>query len=312
MFGHIWLLLVLWMTHGILGKCLAEALKAIEGMDGVKFQASVLTICSDSGQMCVTLGIRYYRYGRGSKPYHPWSIRKHMQKCQVVLGHSSIHSQEARIKPLICTVTHSFQTAGLQWNDPYPFFEPYLWVGELTTVEGGQGRHINQGLQSYDASKPYLSFLDAGEEPEYSAINGQGWRSLPPTSSEYVQSDGCFVESWQPASRAQARIWMNLSHHVHNLIQSRYSMCCFSFSPKFFREDFASSLDMGLVETCWNQLKPGGGAQPGPKQRRQLATAGCSCWIWMPCAHSSNDPIVLDQFLRCAITTINIPLISII
>lgn len=71
MFGHIWLLLVLWMTHGILGKCLAEALKAIEGMDGVKFQASVLTICSDSGQMCVTLGIRYYRYGRGSKPYHP-------------------------------------------------------------------------------------------------------------------------------------------------------------------------------------------------------------------------------------------------
>lgn len=41
----------------------AEALKAIEGMDGVKFQASVLTICSNSGQMCVTL--------RGSKPYHP-------------------------------------------------------------------------------------------------------------------------------------------------------------------------------------------------------------------------------------------------
>lgn len=71
-------------------------------MDGVKFQASVLTICSDSGRMCVTLGIRYYRYGRGSKPYHPWSIHKNMHKWQVVLGHSSIHSQEARIKPLIC------------------------------------------------------------------------------------------------------------------------------------------------------------------------------------------------------------------
>ena len=88
-------------------------------------------------------------------------------------------------------------------------------------MEGGQGRHINQGLGMKQASHIYvsLSIFDAvasctirlmqGKNLNIQLSMGKGGGAF--RHSEYVQSDGCSVESWQPASRAQARIRVIMS-----------------------------------------------------------------------------------------------------